>query len=373
MPDNIKFQKAICKNCGTEQIFNSTSQIKVCNFCGNSFIKENIKRDVEIIMPDFILPFKISKKDFKDRFLEWLSEGEYIPDDILTSSIFDEHIGIYLPMYFYTGEYNSSWSASSGYNRTEYYREWDSSRKEYEKKTRTVTDWKASNGQVSGSYSIFGFAEKDRKKMGSFGESAGFGKGDLKNYDKKDTLNFPMLEFNKSEDETWNTSGNRQLNFIIFDKIKHSIPGDRSKDITHDANYKHDSLFKILVPVWIVYYKYNKNKYHFIMDGFDFSRISGKKPENVELKQDVKRKNLPGNIGCIISIIMFFVGGAIWADDGTPIVFVLSIIFGIIAKMLITTGKNEADNLIKESKDKRQQVLKEMKSEDSVETEKPIK
>ena len=79
-----KLSKISCDSCGAELIFNPSSQTTLCNFCGSTFEIEKAEKDVEIMSPDAILPFSVSKEEFKNGVMEFLSEGDYTPDDILT-------------------------------------------------------------------------------------------------------------------------------------------------------------------------------------------------------------------------------------------------------------------------------------------------
>ena len=151
----MNLKKIGCKNCGAEVVltrppnFQTVTSVEVP-------MKLNLQRMKEITI-DGILPFSIGKEEYQKEVLKFLSEGDYTPDDILSSSIFESVTGSYIPMWFYSGRYDGNWSASSGYYRTERYMGRDSNGKLVEK-SRTVTDWRPSNGQGQGEYSVFGFA-----------------------------------------------------------------------------------------------------------------------------------------------------------------------------------------------------------------------
>ena len=128
MNKSLNLNKIACSNCGAELLFDPGTKMSNCNFCGSQFEIENTEED-KVIVPDGILPFSVVKNEYNKKVLEWLSEGDYTPDDILEGSHFSSVNGLYLPMFFFTGKYSGNWSASSGYNRTEYYTEYSESQK----------------------------------------------------------------------------------------------------------------------------------------------------------------------------------------------------------------------------------------------------
>jgi len=362
-------QKISCDSCGAELVFNPKSQVTLCNFCGSTFEIEKADENVEIMVPDGILPFRVTKDQFQEGVLEWLSEGDYTPDDILTSSVFGKYNGVYLPMHLYSGQYSGNWSASSGYNRTEHYTARDSNGK-LVNKTRTVTDWRPSNGQVGGPYTILGFAGTDIKpEVAVFGHGAGFDKGDLKKFDIKYTLNFSLLEFVVSESDVWDSLGQIQLDAIGEADIEDRIPGDKYKDLRFYLSYKHDSILKAYVPTWIAYYKYKDKEYHACIDGLNLSRKDGIRPEDEDRKKKAKQFFIPGHIGCFSTVvfwmIIFFGIESYYQED------YFGWGFGAIGATLVLYGIGQLQKwlMIKKSKEKRQEILRKIKSGESVEPE----
>ena len=258
-----------CSSCGAELIFNPASQKTLCNFCGSEFEIEQADGAGEIMLPDGVLPFSVDQDGFKTRVLEWLSEGDYTPDDILTSSVFEEYSGVYLPMHFFSGQYAGNWSASSGYNRTERYVGRDINGKPTTK-TRIVTDWRPSSGSVGGKYDILCYAGDEVKgdqgtSITNFAEAASFARGEMKKFDAKYTLNFSLLEFKLQDDDVWHDRGEAKMNLIGMADIQGRIPGDKYKDLHYDLSHDHKAITKVYIPSWIACYKYKDEKYTLVI------------------------------------------------------------------------------------------------------------
>jgi hypothetical protein len=371
--EEINLNKINCDNCGAELNFDPQTQMTNCNFCGSKF---EIGRAVEdqMIIPDGILPFKVNKEIFERKVLEWLSDGDYTPDDILYSTLFQSFNGVYLPMWFYSGRYNGNWSASSGYDRVERYLGKDTNGKTVEK-TRTVTDWRPSSGQCSGEFSILAFAGSGKgikPGIATYAHGTGFSKGELKTFDSQYTLGFNILDFTSDENSTWDSLGKRQADLQVEIDARKRIPGDHYKDFYCDVLYDKLKPARILVPFWIAHYHYKGKEFHVYMDGTTTTRINGTRPVDESIKAQAEKWLKIANIWGICAAIWVVLGiisifgsdnSAKWIDqhweggDGGfwKLRFII-IIGGWGVVYLIGIMKKKA--IIKASKERRQKVLK---------------
>jgi len=366
---NMSLQKITCNSCGANLIYNPGTLTTLCNFCGSTFEIAETESNIDIVVPDGILPFSVTKEDFKSSLLEFLSEGDYTPDDILTSTIFDKYNGVYLPMYLYTGDYSGNWSASSGYDRQESYVGKGLDGK-LTRKYRTVTDWRPANGQVAGQYSILGFGGKDIKpEVAVFAQDGGFGKGDLKDFDIKYTLDFTLLEYSHSEEDVWDLIGKGQLDSLGGNDVEGRIPGDRYKDLTFDLGNKHDSVKTAYIPTWLAYYKYKDEEYHVSVDGRNASRRDGVRPEDEDRKKQASKMFYPGHIGCFGTIFLwgyvFTQVSSRYQDDW------YGGMWGALIATLVLYGIGwlRKRSLLNKSKLKREEILNKLKSGQSIEPE----
>ena len=353
MKSEQKLNKATCSNCGAQLIFDIVTQATVCNFCGGQFSIGKAEGG-QSIWADKIVPFKVDKKSFHQAVLAWLSEGDYTPDDILLSSVFDQPNGLFLPMYFFSGAYDGTWSASSGYRRKEEYQHWNDHQKKFETKTREVTDWRPSNGQIKGTFEVlcFGGAGPGIKaEVVNYAENADFETSDFKEFDSQYTLGFGLLEYTSKKDDVWRADGNSQAERRAESSVK--PPGDTYKDLNCTVRCDLNETLRVYTPFWIVYYTYRDKKYYVIMDGAHSSTIEGKRPEDKNKIDQVKKF-------FFVPKITLFAWLAVWSalayftEYGTYA-------FGLGASLslgLFISAFMRKNNLIKKSKMKRQEILK---------------
>lgn len=346
----MNLKKIGCKNCGAEVVFDPTTQLSNCNFCGSTYEIESATDEKEITI-DGILPFSIGKEEYQKEVLKFLSEGDYTPDDILSSSIFESVTGSYIPMWFYSGRYDGNWSASSGYYRTERYMGRDSNGKLVEK-SRTVTDWRPSNGQCQGEYSVFGFAgdhESIQPTIADYAHETQFSRGELKDFDTQYIAGFSMLEFSQDEHDTWDRNSKGRADAIVNAAAQSRVPGDTYKDFYVEAVYTKNKSMRTYVPFWITTYNYGEDQFYAYMDGRDKTRLKGTRPVDEERKSIVKKKFIPGHVVAVLAIIIFFAVDRISSGLGWTLFLALAGAYG--------WGFWEKHKIISASKKIRQEIL----------------
>lgn len=280
--NNAVLKEITCSNCGAELLFDPETQLASCNFCNSRFEIKN-SEEKSVIIPGGIVPFSVSKKDYESRVLEYLSEGDYTPIDILESSVFSSVNGIYLPVWYYSGKYRGNWSASSGYNYIEEYQVREDNK--WVTKQRVVTDWRPSSGNCDGDLLVTGYAAGERKsELVVFTWDTVLKKNKIKPFDSKYTVGFNLLEFKLDEHESWNEYGATAADHYVRTNVYPRIPGDLYKDVHVEAVYDKEKPIRVYYPVWITYYKYNGKEYYVWMDGSNSSRIFGTQPEDASIK-----------------------------------------------------------------------------------------
>jgi len=365
MSVQLNLKKIGCSSCGAEVIFDPGTQMINCNFCGSKFEIEKAVDD-EIITPDGILPFKITKEQYEDAVLGWLSEGDYTPDDILNSTVFDSVNGVYLPMWLYKGRYHGNWSASSGYERREEYTEWSESQKKNVRKSRIVTDWRPSSGQCAGEFSILAFAGAGhgiKPDIAVYAHGTNFSRGEMKAFDSKYSMGFNLVDFTVDEHSTWDTLGKMQADSQVEIDAKKRIPGDKYKDFYCDVLYDKEQPLRVYVPFWITNYKYSEKEFHVYMDGTSTSRIDGVRPEDQSRKDEVNKKFFKGHIGCGLTVLVFIVTHFVMdltikkQDNWTKICGWLT----LATLIMYGIGLYQKNKIINESKSRRQAILKNVR------------
>lgn len=121
----------ICESCGGQIIADEKLGASQCPFCGNKIvIKESFEGDLR---PEFVIPFKLDKKDAKNAYLSHLKGKAFLPKIFREENHIDEMKGIYVPFWLYdvdveakatyTAQKTRSWiSGDTQYTEQEHYR-----------------------------------------------------------------------------------------------------------------------------------------------------------------------------------------------------------------------------------------------------------
>jgi uncharacterized CHY-type Zn-finger protein len=372
------FKQLTCPNCGGEIQFDPQTQLNVCIFCGSTFPIEEAKK-VEIFSADKITPFQITEKEMKDTFMEWLIQGNYTPIDILNKIYIVDVVGAYFPFYFFSGNFYATWTASSGYYKTEHYTDYEEkydydlkrTRRIPVAKTKTVIDWKPSQGQTSGKYYIIIIAFKNpqfNRELKNFCERASL--SNIKDFDKRYVLGFSLIPFSISVEESFNASKSL-LDNIVQSYIR--VPGDTHQDL--NFNYSYDrSIIGCYLPFWIITYNYLGKQYQCIIDGQTKTRIYGKQPVDKEIIRKVRAFFLPVIISAIVYFICIFILIIIASNNSTiPTICTtfLFIGFGLIIALLFV-GFRKKVNFLSNLHQLRKQHIENFKSQYSTISDKLI-
>lgn len=365
----IHLKEIKCPNCAGEVQFDPSMQLSVCIHCGSKFEIEQPK-DIKAIAPDGIVPFNLTLEQARNIFLEWLVQGNYTPDDILSQYSMKTFSGVYLPFYLFDKlSYRVSWSASCGYDRNETYTDYEtrttSSGRTYKEpvtKTRTVTDWKPSSGEITGAYSKSSLilATGKPEKMATFCESSPCAKDSIKTFHTGYILGFGLGPFALPEKTAYENRIKQDLNKQIDKDVKRDIPGDRQRDISWNGDIYGISPKKLYLPYWTAVYSYKGKQYRSVIDGQASSRISGEKPQDSDKKKKVFMFFLP----LIIFLVLYAAIFGFFKDNILTSSFSEYVIsFGVgVSVILAIVGLVRRSRLIKQSEKIRKDMLEKLKT-----------
>lgn len=247
---------------------------------------------------DLIQLTKVSEQDFEKIVYQWLAEGDYTPDDIIENIITKKNL-CYLPVYFFKRIYDGTCSASIGYPRSEEYQVWNSEKKRYEYRSRTVIDWRPHYQPVNGRLSISGLGcdTKNKEILSSISKQINnirFSNFDFIRFEESILSKKEVIDFQYTSYETWKINIEESAKEIIFNKAVSELPGSNKKDIRINLNKNEDEQkpLSIYVPFWFFLYEYAGKEYFVFNDAGSGNNIGGTKPEDKRRKNRVLTINL---------------------------------------------------------------------------------
>lgn len=98
-----------CPNCGAEIVTDATTAATYCFYCHNPVVLSG--RLSGEYMPDFVLPFKISKEQAIEKFLSFARKKRFIPKDFFEKNQVQKMTGVYFPYWIYGGDFETDYIA----------------------------------------------------------------------------------------------------------------------------------------------------------------------------------------------------------------------------------------------------------------------
>ena len=348
-------KKAICPNCGAEGTVG-----RYCEFCGTKIVE--LKKDTEYstTIRKTVLDFKISQDEVIKIFLKNLAQKEAVPSDIFNKLQITEVSPVFIPMYSYIGSYQANWSCLK--IETEKYKVGDET-KEIEKKYPM-------NGVAGGNFSFLlpncdidslpssfnAFFENIKYDNILYGQTA------RKNLNSEEQT-YIIEEKGDSQAIVWNNSDCGKL---LDSDIENSVHAQLPR-IYEDLSYSYSTNGGIgrafLLATWTIDYKYNEEKYDFIIDGTGHYICSNspidenEKKSLDELNKTIKDSKGNAIFGGLLGGILLLVSLiAIFATTFNPVLLLLA--DTLCAVSLYLLGKVKQNFKAKqEAENKRSHIL----------------
>jgi DNA-directed RNA polymerase subunit RPC12/RpoP len=128
--DDDKFKVFVCKSCGGEIIGDENTAATKCPYCDNPVVLSG--RLSGFLKPDFVIPFKLDKKQAKEKLKSYIDSKKFVPNLFKSENHIDEIKGIYVPFWLFDSDITAqasydatkttSWSDSQyNYTKTDHF------------------------------------------------------------------------------------------------------------------------------------------------------------------------------------------------------------------------------------------------------------
>lgn len=305
-------EKLSCTGCGASLEYAAGAQALKCQYCNaiTTIEREEYKLDDT---PQMIVPLTVEKSRLQEAVNRLLTSGDYTPDDLLEKAVFTKMDRFYVPTYLYDGNFNATWTASFGYDRTEHYTAYEN---EYRNgrtyktpvtKTKTVTDWQPVNGSDSGSFTVFGYAGNSLPShVLSLVEDCS-GAHTVTDYKVSYVSGLDIEAFSRNDGDVYASRAKAEVNEIIDASVKSHAQGHRQRDWHWTADISKD-VISVAVPICHVKYEYEGKEYNVWADGTNASiQVSDDLPHDQNRQKKVQVGFIPGGV----ATVAFFLAGLV--------------------------------------------------------------
>lgn len=283
LPDSDAVREILtvrCTNCGAETSMPPDATAERCPFCGGGIVATGASK--KAILPQGVLPFKISQKESSEFFRQWVSGLWFAPSALKQRADCSLIHGVYIPVWTYDSNTESDYTGERGdhYWETETYTETDSQGNTVTR-TREVqrTRWWPASGHVQNHFDdllIMATQTLPRKYL-----------------DRLEPWDWPALA--PYEDaylsgfaaESYQVSlrdGFEAAKQLMQPAIRRTVAGDIGGDEQRidsvntdycDITFKH-----LLLPVWISAYQFQQRTFRFVVNART-GEVQGERPYSV--------------------------------------------------------------------------------------------
>lgn len=264
-----------CNACAAEVTMEENIVSQDCPFCGNHLVVKDGSK-CSVIKPKSLLPFKIDKKEARDKFRTWINKLWFAPGDLKKNSVQNEPInGMYIPFWTYDTQTTSDYRGERGddYQETNTF---TNSKGETEKRTVTKTRWTSVAGTVRNFFNDILIAatrslpEKYMRKLEPW---------DLENlipFDEKFLSGFRTESYSVDLKAGFEDA-KKIMEEVIRGMVRKDIGGDKQKIHTLSTDYQGITFKHVLLPLWISAYRYNNKTYRFLINART-GEVQGERP-----------------------------------------------------------------------------------------------
>lgn len=264
-----------CQSCHAISVFVDGKVASRCDFCGSpAIVPHEAMQDA--ILPQSVLPFRISEQQVRDLIRKWYGSRWFAPNRLKKAALTDTLHGIYLPYWTFDAKAHALWRAEAGhyYYTNERVRGPDG--REQWQQVQKVR-WVPASGQVQHFFD-------DELVPGTVGVPASLLKRiepfptttDLKPYSPEYVRGWTVERY-QIDLRRASQIGEQQMGDRLRALCAARVPGDTQRNLVVDATFDGRTFKHVLVPVWVVHYRFGTRLYQMVVNGHT-GQVAGEQP-----------------------------------------------------------------------------------------------
>lgn len=239
-----------------------------CPFCDSNYVVE-LPADSQRAQPEFVVGFAISPDDAAAKFRAWLGEGGWFrPGDLSTARADGKLRGVYLPFWSFSTLAQSDWSAQIGeyWYRTETYTAYENGKAVTRTREVQETEWWNLSGKHHNYYSGYlvtgskGLKQADADRIKPYHLAA------LKRYEPYFLAGWLCEDYSIDHEAAQKIC---QQEFYRWEQtaVAAFLPGDTHRAVAVQTEFSDTTADLILLPLYLLSYRYGDKVYRFMVNG----------------------------------------------------------------------------------------------------------
>jgi hypothetical protein len=268
-----------CENCGAEVQVDPLQRSYICAFCESTYVVELPAGRVARQRPEFVIGFAVTREDAAGKFDAWIKKGGWFrPGDLRHAKVDDRLRGVYLPFWSFSMLARSRFSATIGeyWYRTETYTTVQNGKTVTRTRRVRETEWWPLDGKYHRYYSGYlvsgsrGLPQRYADSIKPFQTAA------LKRYQPYFLAGWLAEEYSIEREKAEDLC-RQEFERWVREHVEAFLPGDTSRGLDCQTEFSHVNSDLILLPVYLLTYRYQDKQYRFLING-QTGRVYGEKP-----------------------------------------------------------------------------------------------
>lgn len=257
-PHEAQIRSYHCDSCGAEVVTDNHTAATFCYYCHNPVIlTDRLRGDFR---PDQIIPFRIDRKQAEEHFLKWAKSKRFVPKSFYSQSQLEKLTGIYLPFWVAKATTQLNLQGKGTQSRT-----WDTSS---ERMTETNVYQISRQGDLEyGNMMEMAYREDEKIDPEQVEMIADYRLDERKDFSMPYLSGFFAETPTVSEEEAQQQIHNRASTYADQTIREQLAPFDSTELHVREAKTKIDELQYVLMPTWIMTYKFLGKTYVYAING----------------------------------------------------------------------------------------------------------
>jgi hypothetical protein len=258
-----------CQSCQAISVLEAEKVSQACDFCGaTALVPEHEQK--QPFRPESLLPMKVTEGEARDALRSWLKSRFWAPSDLGKKAMTDRVRGLYIPYWTFDAQARAAWTAESG---TYYYVTQNVGGKP--KRVR-MTRWSHASGNVEHFFDDQLIAASRGVHGPLLHEVEPFDTTRLAPYSAH-FLSGWVVERYQIDLIAAAASSRARMDEALRGLCGSQVPGDTYRNLQVSANYSGQTFKHVLVPLWLLSYRYGKKSFQAAVNG-DSGRVAGEHP-----------------------------------------------------------------------------------------------
>lgn len=250
-----------CGRCGAIDTLEPGVRATACAFCGTPGVVE-APNDVDVVRPQGVLPFRVSRQEAIGRFRGWLKSLWFRPGNLATRAEVENLVGVYVPFWTFDAATRSRWSAESGRRRGS--------------GQQARIEWRRVSGTLEHRFDDLPLAASRGIEPSLARQLEPFPTAELVPYDPAYLAGFRAEEYGVPLDRAW-AAARERMKATLHAACRAEVPGELCRNLQVQTEWSELTCKSGLLPIWISAYRYHGRSFHYAVNGVT-GRATGTAP-----------------------------------------------------------------------------------------------